>query len=141
MVEGDLERVAVLEQREPLGWSITSISGELHRDDAVVLVVCMIDAVVGWGCSRFNGSEAELLKIAVDQSFKRRGLGSMLLNYMLGELRRRGVAEIFLEVRSLNHTARSFYLSHGFTDVSRRINYYRQPTDDALVLKRTLWFV
>ena len=140
MVEGDLEHVAALEQCEPSAWSNASITGELHHAAAVVLVICMTGRIVGWGCCRLIDSEAEQLKIAVEPSFKRRGLGSMLLNNMVGELRCRGITEIFLEVRSLNYTARSFYLSHGFTDVSRRINYYRQPTDDALVLKRTLRF-
>ena len=62
----------------------------------------------------------------------------MLLESFFSFYLEQGVGEMYLEVRSLNHAARTFYLGHGFTEVGRRINYYRQPSDDALVMKKIL---
>jgi ribosomal-protein-alanine N-acetyltransferase len=45
---------------------------------------------------------------------------------------------VFLEVRASNAVARRLYRSRGFQPVGRRPAYYRQPTEDALVLARGL---
>lgn len=138
MVAGDLAAVAAIERPELSAWSETSIAGELYRPDSLVVVVCRSDRVVGWGCCRHSAFEAELLKIGVAPLMRRQGLGSILLGTCITLLQQRGIGELFLEVRSLNHPALCFYLNSGFTEVGRRINYYRQPSDDALVLKKTI---
>jgi ribosomal-protein-alanine N-acetyltransferase len=138
MVSADFPAVAAIEKGAFSPWSHASIGEELQRDDATALVLCRGLVVVAWGCCRHNDFEAELLKISVSSSLRRRGLGSMLLETFFDICRQRSVSELFLEVRALNHAARSFYQSHGFTDVGRRISYYRQPPDDALVLKKIM---
>lgn len=138
MVVADLAGVAAIEGQELSAWSEASIAAELQRQDSLPMVICSGETVVGWGCCRHTEFEAELLKIGVTQSLRRRGLGSILLDTFINELQQRGIGELFLEVRSLNHPALSFYLNSGFTEVGRRINYYRQPSDDALVLNKTI---
>ena len=136
MVDADLAAVAAIERQELSPWSEPSIAGELDLEESLTIVICHGDTVVGWACCRRNEFEAELLKIGVTKLLKRRGLGSILFDTVLGDLRQRGIDLLFLEVRSLNHSALSFYLDCGFTEVGRRINYYRKPPDDALVLKK-----
>jgi ribosomal-protein-alanine N-acetyltransferase len=138
MVDADLAAVAAIEGQEFSAWSEASIASELQRVDSLPIVICSEDTVVGWGCCRHTECEAELLKIGVTQSLRRRGLGSILLDTFISELQQRRISELFLEVRSLNHPALSFYLNSGFTEAGRRINYYRQPSDDALVLKKSI---
>ena len=138
MVAADLAAVAAIEGQELSAWSEASITAELQRVDSLLIVICSGDTVVGWGCCRHTEFEAELLKIGVMQSLRRRGLGSILLDTIISALQQRRISELFLEVRSLNHPALSFYLNSGFTEVGRRINYYRQPSDDALVLKKSI---
>ena len=138
MVAADLAAVAAIEGQELSAWSEASIAAELQRADSLAIVICSEDTVVGWGCCRHTEFEAELLKIGVMQSLRRRGLGSILLDTIISALQQRRISELFLEVRSLNHPALSFYLNSGFTEVGRRINYYRQPSDDALVLKKSI---
>ena len=136
MVDADLAAVSAIERQELSPWSEPSIAGELDLEESLTIVICHGDTVVGWACCRRNEFEAELLKIGVTKLLKRRGLGSILLDNVLRDLRQRGIDILFLEVRSLNHSALSFYLDCGFTEVGRRINYYRKPPDDALVLKK-----
>jgi ribosomal-protein-alanine N-acetyltransferase len=57
---------------------------------------------------------------------------------MLAQLRQWGVATVFLEVRESNSAARRLYGALGFAQVGRRRNYYRRPTEDAVVLRATI---
>ncbi|MCI1032549.1 MULTISPECIES: ribosomal protein S18-alanine N-acetyltransferase [Raoultella] len=80
--------------------------------------------------------EATLFNIAVDPSFQRRGLGRELLERVIDEVEKRGVATLWLEVRASNAAAIALYESLGFNEATIRRNYY--PTadgrEDALIM-------
>jgi ribosomal-protein-alanine N-acetyltransferase len=61
-----------------------------------------------------------------------------LLRVGLTALRNRRVDEVLLEVRESNRSAQSLYASHGFRPVGQRAAYYRNPKEDALVLRLAL---
>ena len=82
--------------------------------------------------------EAHLGNLAVHPAERRSGLGQMLLEDLLREARRVGVARITLEVRESNMSARNFYRQNSFIDVAIRKNYYRNPVEDAIVMLRSL---
>ena len=92
--------------------------------------------LVGYVVALLLGVEAEIADLAVAQSARRRGIGSLLLDRVLGELAATGVGAVFLEVRESNAAARALYETRGFSAVGRRRGYYRQPMEDALILKR-----
>ena len=79
--------------------------------------------------------EAEVLNLAVSPSCRGLGVGGMLLDAALSEAAAAGATSVFLEVRESNVAARALYASRGFTEISRRSRYYRQPVEDALVLR------
>ena len=79
--------------------------------------------------------ESEILNIAVERGMRGRGLGALLLDGALAEVRERGATAVFLEVRESNEPARRLYASRGFAELSRRKKYYRNPAEDALVLR------
>lgn len=82
------------------------------------------------------GDVAEVMTIGLRADWRGCGLGACLLDALLAEVARAGVAETFLEVRSANAPALALYASRGFAQIARRRRYYRRPTDDALVLRR-----
>jgi ribosomal-protein-alanine N-acetyltransferase len=94
------------------------------------------DAVIGYIVARTAAVEGEILDVAVDPDARRRGLGRRLVQEAISALRARGVQQVFLEVRESNAAARHLYADLGFRPVGRRPGYYRQPTEDALVLER-----
>ena len=49
-----------------------------------------------------------------------------------------GSQSLTLEVRASNASARSLYEKLGFEQIGCRKNYYRNPKEDALILKKTL---
>ena len=73
--------------------------------------------------------QAELLRIAVHPSQRGRGLGIDLLRHAQAELSRRGMTELFLEVRASNRAAQALYHRCGWEPCGRRRNYY--PLGDA----------
>ncbi|HSB53274.1 MAG TPA: ribosomal protein S18-alanine N-acetyltransferase, partial [Gemmatimonadales bacterium] len=77
----------------------------------------------------------EVLNLAVAPEHRRRGIGGALLEAGLKAFRRRKVDEVFLEVRESNHSAQALYLARGFRPVGQRSAYYRNPKEDALVLR------
>ncbi len=78
--------------------------------------------------------EGEIYRIAVRPDKRQRGIGYRLLDYAVKTERGRGLETLFLEVRSKNTAARNLYRAYGFSEISVRKNYYRNPTDDAIIM-------
>jgi ribosomal-protein-alanine N-acetyltransferase len=97
-----------------------------------------VDGIVGYLIAREAAGTGEILNLAVDPPWRRRGIAWTLLDAGLVALQRRGTEEVYLEVRVSNDAARLLYQRAGFRPVGRRGGYYRNPLEDALVLRRAL---
>jgi ribosomal-protein-alanine N-acetyltransferase len=75
--------------------------------------------------------ERELLWLYVEPEWRRRGVAAQLLVAALA-----GSEEWFLEVRISNTAARKLYERAGFTEYSRRRDYYAGPIEDAILMRR-----
>ena len=75
--------------------------------------------------------EAELHRIAVCPEYRRRGLARKLMDELL-----RRAATVFLEVRAGNEAAIGLYTHSGFQEIDRRKNYYHDPEEDAVVMRK-----
>ena len=82
--------------------------------------------------------QAEIANIAVAPSARRLGVGALLLDDAIAALAARGARAIFLEVRRSNEPAQGLYGSRGFREVGCRRGYYRNPVEDALILRRDI---
>ena len=96
------------------------------------LLVALCDGrVAGFAVARrLAESEAELLNLAVDPAFRRRGIGRRLVAEVTSNLR----GTLWLEVRESNVTARKFYKSLGFCEAGRRPSYYPDTAEGAIVM-------
>lgn len=84
-----------------------------------------------WGLIPAAG-EAELLRIAVRPEARGRGAGRRILRESTEALRALGIAELHLEVRISNTSARHLYESEGWRPAGLRKGYYRDGEDAAL---------
>ncbi len=73
--------------------------------------------------------EIEIFSVAVSGSFRRRGIASKMLEFLISNV---AVASIVLEVAENNHAAISLYKKFGFEVIGKRKNYYEES--DALIM-------
>ncbi len=119
-------------------WSEASFREALTSSWTFVLVAQTVRGVAGYLVGREAAGTGEVLNLAVAPEFRRRGIGDALLQAGLAAFRRTPVDEVFLEVRESNTSARALYARHGFRPVGQRSAYYRNPKEDALVLRLEL---
>lgn len=94
--------------------------------------------LVGFCVWQEVADEAHVHDLAVDPAWRRRGLGRALIVAALAEADARGARRAFLDVRAGNEAARGLYASLGFRESGRRSGYYREPTEDAVLLEAAL---
>ena len=75
----------------------------------------------------------DLFEIAVDSSFLRKGMGTMLLKALFEKNSNR---DIFLEVSEDNEKARSLYKKNNFYEISIRKNYYKNSKNAIIMVRR-----
>lgn len=80
--------------------------------------------------------EAELLSVVTERSFRRKGLGEILLKKYFDKLKSDGEKTIFLEVRESNEAAIALYNKLGFVKISERKKYYDEET--AVIMRKEL---
>ncbi|EFK95203.1 ribosomal-protein-alanine acetyltransferase, partial [sediment metagenome] len=85
MNPADLDDVLRLEAENPSPWSREDIEQEIGRHDRVLFVAVdeEMGVIIGWCCCRLLDDQAELLKIAVVGTMRKRGVASVLLAHLL----------------------------------------------------------
>ena len=85
--------------------------------------------------------QAEILALAADPGFQRRGEAARALDGFHDAAQARGAREVFLEVAAANTGARAFYAARGYAETGLRRGYYPRPDgrrDDAVIMSRAL---
>ena len=136
----DVGAIARLELRAfSDAWTEAQLVDSLSQSGAIGLVAREDDdIVVGHLIGRTVVDEGEILTLAVAPERRRRGIAAQLLAGAMTIMAGRGVGRVWLEVRASNEAAQALYREHGFTPAGRRRGYYREPVEDALVLRRDL---
>lgn len=117
-------------------WSANSVASELNNPLSLWLVAEEDGVLLGYIGSQTVMEEADMMNVAVAPSSRRRGLAERLVCALIDELRACGAKSLTLEVRVSNEPALRLYAKLGFHEVGRRPNYYRNPKEDALILRR-----
>lgn len=139
MSQKDVEEVARLERlcfSDP--WSNRSFQEELRNRFSVPLVVKSGSKIIGYICLWHIYDQMEIANFAVSPEFRKKGIGRMMMERVLWEAKRRGCASVVLSVRESNLTAINLYAKSGFVEVERRRNYYRLPTEDAIIMMKDI---
>lgn len=135
-----IRNVAEIERRcfssEP--WSERSL--ELLLGDSAVGFVTVCDGVaVAYVGMMTVLDEGQITNVATLPEYRKRGFASAVLDALIDYAKKNGVSEIFLEVRESNCSAVRLYEKKGFEAVGLRKNFYRAPTEDAVLMKKTLY--
>jgi ribosomal-protein-alanine N-acetyltransferase len=96
------------------------------------LVACVDERIAGFAVARHVApDEIEILNVAVDPVFRRRGAARSLIQQLIGKY----PVAAYLEVRQSNLAARKLYHSLGFETIAVRQDYYSAPVESAIVMK------
>ena len=117
-------------------WSEKSVASELTNPLSLWLVAVDCDRVAGYVGSQTVCDETDMMNVAVTADYRRQGLGEKLVLALVGELKAMGSQCLTLEVRDSNTPARTLYEKLGFQQIGLRKNYYRNPKEDAYILRK-----
>ena len=117
-------------------WSERSIASELDNKLAFWLVATEGETVAGYIGSQTVMEETDMMNVAVHPDFRRQGIAEALVSGLVEHLKAMGSHCLPLEVRASNAPAIALYEKLGFAEIGRRKNYYRNPREDALILRK-----
>ncbi len=142
VTEADLCALAAMEEAcfsEP--WSEGALRETLHSENAYLFCAEENGEVVSYGglyvtppADGFCG-EGSITNIATLPAYRGKGYAGCVLRAILAAAEDAGAETLFLEVRVSNAPAIRLYERYGFEDVGRRKNFYRQPREDAVVMR------
>ena len=119
-------------------WSINSVASELKNPLSLWLVAMEGERLAGYIGSQSVLGESDMMNVAVHPDFRRRGIAEALVLELARALKEKGNHSLSLEVRQTNEPAKKLYEKLGFEQVGLRPNYYRNPREAALILKKVL---
>ena len=117
-------------------WSENSVASELNNPLSLWLVALDGERLAGYVGSQTVMDESDMMNLAVHPDCRKQGTATALIVGLVEELAKRGSRCLTLEVRASNENAISVYRKLGFQEVGRRKNYYRNPREDALILRK-----
>ena len=119
-------------------WSESSIAYELNNPLSLWLVATENGEVVGYIGSQTVAPESDVMNVAVHPDHRRKGVGEALVLQLCRLLRSANNETLTLEVRASNASAIALYEKLGFAQIGKRPGYYRNPREDALILRKAL---
>ncbi len=138
-VSSDSQNIANIEKEcfsSP--WSVNQIDDEINKDNSLFFVAMYNDDLCGYVSGQLILDEFYINNVAVTEKYRRNGIASDLIVFMINELKCQDCALATLEVRESNSAARAVYESFGFINLGIRKNFYSHPTENACIY--TLYF-
>lgn len=142
MLPSDMDAVMAIE-KECFGaeaYSEKQIAYDLNENPVSAIYCAVVDhEVVGFIDFMITFDSASITQIAVKESFRKKGIGNLLIGQLIKdcESKEDHVDFLTLEVRKSNLTAQSFYKKHKFQNITVKKNYYSDG-EDAIYLVRSL---
>ncbi|HFI0054444.1 TPA: ribosomal protein S18-alanine N-acetyltransferase [Streptococcus suis] len=112
-------------------WTVEQIVSSMSSQDEDYYLAYEGQELVGFLAVQTVLDEMEILQIAVRADFQRLGIASQLMAAVMD-----WEGDIFLEVRESNSAAQALYTRQHFTKIGKRKDYYRNPVEDAVLMKR-----
>ena len=113
-------------------WTLEQIQADLSQDQTWYALAYDGEEVIGFLAVQENLFEAEVLQIAVKQTYQGQGIASTLFATLPTD------KELFLEVRKSNQRAQAFYKKEQMAIIAERKAYYHDPVEDAIIMKREI---
>ena len=121
------------------GWSAAQFKEEFAKSpkDAYYIAAEVDGELIGYAGIYYVSDFADVHTITVAANHRRKGIGREFLKRLINWARVKKAQSIMLEVRVGNEEALPLYTQNGFTEISRRENYYG-PGLTAIIMRKEL---
>ncbi len=119
-------------------WSLRAFTDTVEKPNFRYFVAEDAGEILGYCGFLYVLDEAEIPNVCVKASARRQGIGRKMLEVLMTEAKKLGIAVLYLEVRESNEAAKTLYASLGFFANGIRKNFYEQPQENAVLMCKTL---
>ena len=117
-------------------WSLDSITYEIENPLAKYVIAEDLSTkeVIGYAGVWIVAGEGDITNIAVNPSYRKKGIASNLLIKLLEVCKEHNCTDITLEVRTSNIAAQNLYKKFNFKEEGIRKKYYSDNGEDAIIM-------
>jgi ribosomal-protein-alanine N-acetyltransferase len=138
MIRRDMPEVLEIERQAfEFPWSDEDFTRCLRQRNCIGMVAEIADSVVAFMIYELHRSRLHVLNFAVSRSHRRLGVGTQMMEKLVGKLTPERRSQIALEVRETNLPAQLFFRALGFRAVTVLKDFYQDTTEDAYLMQYT----
>jgi len=131
----DVSAVLIIEKASfATPWSEILFMNEIFKPRSLPKAAVIGEKIAGYICANYVLDEGHILNLTVHPDYRKQGIASQLVHYMIDLLNEEGCRTIYLEVRRSNEAALRMYAKAGFRIISARKAYYTLPVEDAVIM-------
>mgnify|MGYP003325961302 CR=1 FL=1 len=139
MIRRDMPEVSEIEREAfEFPWSDEDFIRCMRQRNCIGMVAEVADSVVAFMIYELHRSRLHVLNFAVRRSHRRLGIGTQMMEKLVGKLTPERRSRIVLEVRERNLPAQLFFRSVGYRAISVLKDFYQDTTEDAYLMQYAL---
>ena len=139
MIRRDMAEVLEIEQEAfEFPWSEEDFTRCLRQRNCIGMVAEMAESVVAFVIYELHRSRLHVLNFAVRRSHRRLGIGTQMMDKLVGKLTPERRSRVVLEVRERNLPAQLFFRTLGYRAISVLKDFYQDTTEDAYLMQYVL---
>ncbi len=136
MIRRDMSEVLDIERMSfEFPWFEDDFVRCLRQRNCIGMVAEQGDRVVGFMIYELHKTRLHILNFAVSPHYRRRGIGSQMVQKLVGKLSSQRRTDISLEVRETNLEAQLFFRETGFRATEVLRDFYEDSPEDAYVMQ------
>jgi ribosomal-protein-alanine N-acetyltransferase len=136
MIRRDMPEVLEIENLSfEFPWSEEDFIRCLRQRNCIGMVAEHEERVVGFMIYELHKTRLHILNFAVHSDYRRRDVGSAMIQKLVSKLSHQRRNRILLEVRETNLEAQLFFRDSGFRAISVLRDFYDDTTEDAYLMQ------
>lgn len=136
MIRRDMPEVLEIENRGfEFPWSEEDFIRCLRQRNCIGMVAEYDEQVVGFMIYELHKNRLHILNFAVSSEFRRLGVGTAMVDKLVGKLSSQRRNRILLEIRETNLDAQLFFRDRGFRAISVLRDFYDDTIEDAYLMQ------
>lgn len=136
MIRRDMPEVLHIEGTSfEFPWTEEDFIRCLRQRNCIGVVAEVGDSVVGFMIYELHKTRLHILNLCVHPAYRRRRVGSQMVDKLIGKLSRQRRTRVMLEVRETNLPAQLFFRNLQFRATSVLRDFYEDTTEDAYLMQ------